>query len=261
VNLSFLECYKTLDIVEDCDWTALRKKYKTLIQQCHPDRFPENSTARNTAEEEVRLYNAAYKQISDYYRVNKRLPPRSDNKTDTDTSKYTPRKKKPPIKHVDSHRRIKSTKKIFNIKKAIFILLAISSFFLLTQYKQLESIKPPHPASNTQTKTQIKSDEVIPEKIGETTSSEKTAPNIEYFSIGSSVGEVILTQGEPTHIENNTWYYGESSVTYNEGIVSDWYRHPLHPLNAKIKESSSPYQFTSPDIGKSKSIKKPYWNR
>ena len=91
---------------------------------------------------------------------------------------------------------------------------------------------------------------------------ETDKPEKNYFSMGSSLGEVIIAQGEPTKMEDNIWYYGESTVTFTNGLVSEWNRHPLYPLNAVMKDTSA---FTSPPnkpgLHSQETVKKPYWSK
>lgn len=41
----------------------------------------------------------------------------------------------------------------------------------------------------------------------------------EYFSLGSSVDEVVAVQGTPTRVNRNRWYYGLSEVVFRGGKV------------------------------------------
>jgi len=255
VNLSFLECYQILDITDDCEWATLRKKYKTLIQRSHPDRFIENSSEREEAETAIKRYNNAYKIINDYYQVNKSLPPRSITNIETPI-KYTPRKKRPPVNHREIGRKIRPEKKFFTFKKLAITSLILATFPLINYYEndisepQKNSLKLDN--EHNAIKTHKKNIDASPAK-------EEKIIKKNYFTTGSSLGEVIISQGEPSRVEGNTWYYGESSVSFSQGVVSSWYRHPGHHLNIILKETSL---FTfEPEEPKTKRSKKPYWNK
>ena len=257
MNLSFKECYRILDISDNCDWLTIRKKYKTLIQQCHPDRLPENSPQLKEAEEAIRNYNAAYKKIADYYQANKALPSRLSLQDPSDTQTHTPRKKRPSVNH--AHLRTKTRNKQRKPVKTLLSLggFSILSLFMFGQYlynpasvdkDQLKSNKQQPPTTKTinETKTlAIKEKEIISQPT-------------RLFTTGSSLGEVILIQGEPTRIDQNIWYYGKSTVTFTNGVVSDWSRDPETPLNAKQTPS---YQLRKADKENPKPSNKPYWNR
>jgi len=265
VALSFLECYEVLDITDESDWIAIRKKYKSLIQQCHPDRFLDNAEDLKKAEENIRRYNAAFKTISDYYQSTKTLPPRTDFIINTKPTLHEPRKKPPPVKPVypDQKKSI-PTQQDSHLSTIRFSLITISIFglilFLIYHYEaqppQQQKVAAQMIETSPNPIPSIKASQ-IKEKT-ETTKQKK--PIIQFFSIGSGIGEVILAQGGPTHIDNNVWYYGKSTVTFHDGVVTDWYRHPDHPLNAEIKHPKE-YKSKFLELEKSPTIKEPYWNR
>jgi hypothetical protein len=49
------------------------------------------------------------------------------------------------------------------------------------------------------------------------------SPNLGYFTIGSTEDEVLAVQGTPTGIAFNTWSYGLSSVTFENGMVKSFH--------------------------------------
>lgn len=255
MSLSFKECYRILNISDNYDWPAVRKKYKTLIQQCHPDRLPENSPQLKEAEEAIRNYNAAYKKIADYYQANKALPSRSSFLDTSDTQTHTPRKKRPPVNHAHIRRKTKNKQK--KPVKTILLLSSLSmiSIFIFGQYlfdpispdDEQGKIKKQQPPN---TKTFNKDTESLNQEEN------LVSQPARLFTTGSSLGEVILIQGEPTRIEQNIWYYGKSTVTFTNGVVSDWSRDPENPLHAKQPPS---YQLRKTE--KANSNNKPYWNR
>lgn len=261
MNLSFFECYQILEVSEHCDWSTLRKKYKTLIQKTHPDRFPENSAEHSAAEQKIRLYNSAYKVISDYYQANKKLPKVINKETEIKQDSQNQRKKRNPVNHQYSihKKKIKPTKKI---KRKILISTSLSVvIYIIFQYSFTPN--PEQPVS-TEEKTpnpdKLKPKSFQPEikehLIGGNSSNQR------YFTIGASIGEVILIQGEPTHIDQDTWYYGLSSITFTNGLVSDWIRHPSNSLHIKRQKKPS-YQLPSNNLNKKPLTgpKKPYWER
>ena len=257
MNLSFKECYQILNVSDNGDWPTIRKKYKTLIQQCHPDRLPENSPQLKEAEEAIRKYNAAYKKIADYYQTNKALPSRSSFQDQHDTQTHTPRKKRPTVNH--GHIRKKTKKKQQKPVKTILSLGSVSllSLFIFGQY-----LYKPMPSEEDQSLIKKQPIETT-NPINDTSTAfvkekELVSQPIRLFTTGSSLGEVILIQGEPTRIEQNTWYYGKSTVTFTNGVVSDWSRDPETPLHAKQTQT---YQIRKTEKENSKSDNKPYWNR
>ncbi len=53
--------YETLGVARDCSDEDLKKAYRKLVRQYHPDRNPDNKTA----EEKIREINAAYEVVGD----------------------------------------------------------------------------------------------------------------------------------------------------------------------------------------------------
>jgi len=260
VKLSFLECYQILDINDDCDWPTLRKKYKTLIQRSHPDRFEAGSAEQQSAQSLIRSYNAAYKQIADFYQANQKLPPSLADKSDENIIAPKPRKKRPSVNH--EHIRVRKKSSSYNtpvkfifISALIFVSYFISFYFndnVSEQKKLSTSVKPEIlPEHHLHNQRNIEHKPIA------------THPTQEkYFTTGSGLGEVITTQGQPTRVEGNIWYYGESSVTFTDGAVSSWFRHPQFPLKVKITENSGfTYRSRSDTEEKPEKTHQPYWKR
>lgn len=255
MNLNFLECYKILGITEECDWVTLRKNYKTLIQQHHPDRFSENTPEHKDSEKAVRYYNAAYKIIFDYYQLNKSLPPRSVDSFKVDKSEPTKRKKRAPVPQPELRTKEKEKSKPGFIRPVI-ITTIFTSILIFTLYQENsekdKQIKPAEPVKNL-TKINTKNTDM---------NSEVTKPQDinkeQYYSIGASIGEVIILEGKPNYIVDTTWYYGKSSVTFTNGVVTGWRRHPDHPLKIHINQIA-PFNFNKPEKPTISNTKKPYW--
>lgn len=254
VNLNFLECYKILGTTEECDWATFRKNYKSLIQQNHPDRFTENTPEHESSERAIRNYNAAYKIIFDYYQLNKSLPPRTEDSFNTEIPEYTQRKKRPPVSQPSVREKVKPKT---SYRKPVIITSILSGILaiVLSQVNS-EDDKPTRPIETitnitTNTQSTVIDDEVI--KSEDNTSEQ-------YYSIGSSIGEVIIIEGKPTHIIDTTWYYGESSVTFINGEVAGWNRHPDYPLKIRLTQHT-PLNFNKPDKPTIPVTKKPYWQR
>lgn len=262
MNFSFQECYTILGIAEASDWKSLRTKYKTLIQQHHPDRYPESTPEHTQAENKIRQYNLAYKIIFDYYKKNACLPPNSRTKHEKIIRATPPRKKRPTVSQNKSSFKTPSRKKTFNTSKLVFVLstigfliiLIIQSFFDDTQADipqqtnfSIENKKP--------LETTTKPIALINPSFNQSNESQQ------YFSLGSGLGEVILIQGKPSRTEGNIWYYGESTITFSNGVVVTWYRHPAHPLKAKLNESLPKTQSNTENQTNKAIQNKPYWSR
>src|SRR5690242_18621044 len=72
----YSDFYAILEVNPDTDWETLRKHYKRLIGQWHPDRFSEDIAARSVAEERSKRITIAYQALWNYRRAHGVLPPR-----------------------------------------------------------------------------------------------------------------------------------------------------------------------------------------
>lgn len=236
MNLSYLECYQILNISDDCDWLTFRKKYKALIQYSHPDRFEENSANHTKAKKNTLLYNAAYKSISDYYKVNHRLPIPTKHNIIIEKDNVS-RKKRPSINKVDSINRQLPKKTPNRIWLAGFPIIFIGvSFYIVSQtdFTLSEATKIEDHSTVSSAQIISKTNQVPSESLSKTIDEPVTKPVL-YIHIGSNIGDVISIQGKPTSIEGNTWYYGKSSILFTNSLVSDWSRHSENPLHVEIK--------------------------
>ena len=257
MNLTYQECCEILNITPTSDIRAIKKQYKRLIQQSHPDKFSENSPEQLEAQKAIRKYNAAYKMISDYQHIHNSLPPYSEEEK---ISK--PRKKRPSVVHRSQRKRnVNSQRKQRNsLKRLILIVTIISLFFVLKQFiytspKHESTLKP----INATIANPVIENSKLPIAQNKLLGNEPIKQ--EYFTIGASLGEVILIQGKPTYIDSDIWYYGQSSVTFSNGLVSDWHRHPDDPLHIKRDEQPA-FQFQpKTNLEKESAIKTPYWDR
>jgi len=68
--------YATLGVDPDTDWQTLRRRYKRLIGQWHPDRFSGDTASAEIAEERSKQITIAYQTLWKYRRQHGVLPPR-----------------------------------------------------------------------------------------------------------------------------------------------------------------------------------------
>lgn len=255
VKLNFLQCYKILGITEECDWVTFRKNYKSLIQQHHPDRFSENTPEHANSEKAIRYYNAAYKTIFDFYQLNKSLPPRNEDSFNLENQEPTQRKKRPPVSQPEF--KAKAQPKTRFIKPVIISTILTSALAIFVYNLSPEEEKQITPTESVKNIIKIDTDNKDTNK--RVTQSEDNTTE-QYYSIGSSLGEVIVLEGKPNHIIETTWYYGKSSITFTNGTVSGWSRHPDNPLKIRINQPA-PFNFNQADKAATTNTKKPYWQK
>ncbi|MCK5506104.1 MAG: J domain-containing protein [Thermodesulfovibrionia bacterium] len=231
---SYEKCYKLLNINIDCSWEELRKAYRTLVHKWHPDRCVDDKE-KALATDKLKDLNTAYKQLSDYYNkhgvlplfpppVQAAKPSPTVNKEDFSYVKAT--KVSPNKKQIKSKR--KSNLQSIFIFAVVVITMAIIYPYLnsivMTMSTQFDSADEALLSKKNiiESKTKKKKKKKIETKI-----------ETEYFTYGSTLGEVVLIQGPPDKTNGDIWFYGESEIHFEDGLVVEWLRTPNNPLKAK----------------------------
>jgi len=238
---SYKDCYQILDIEPSCDWKELRKAYKASIQKWHPDRFEDGSNEKHAAENKIKTINIAYTQINQYYRDNKTLPPVIDNSTNnTVTINYKTHFVKPDKKDQQSPKKPipQSTVKTSKFPLFTSIILLTASFSLYLVFQPSSNTDSPQNDNNytgTINKPSIR--DALPHIPKKTQKHpEPLISNTNYFTIGSTISDVISAQGPPTRTDGNIWFYGESEIHFSHGEVTHWVRSMNNPLKIKLKK-------------------------
>jgi DnaJ domain len=215
--------YATLRITRDVEWSALRARYKRLIGQWHPDRFPVDTSQRELAEEHSKEITTAYHAIERYYRDHGVLPPmepappvatpgikaaapRPAPNTGAGAAATDAAKHPPTGKFLGQHR-------------ALIVISAIA----LATYGAF------HYAGDESGNAASRGLDVA-----EVPAPDPSPPEPSHdgggITAGSTIGEVYSIQGIPTQTRGDTWYYGKSSIRFAQGKVVSWSQHPDNPL-------------------------------
>jgi len=231
-NISFKDCFKILNLETASNLQEVRRAYKQQIQLFHPDRIQSNSSQElSAAEEKIKQLNAAYKILSEYHQQYGRLPniaPESKASSAAKTSNTVyqrPTKRQPDF--------VKTKLLLMGLTTG---LITFTIFFVLNEIEPESSTNKTHLLDSVQVEPYSFSNESKKLEIEKphTIKPVNKTPKKKFFTIGSGLGEVILSQGEPTRINGNTWYYGKSKIYFEKGEVKEWERHPENPLNAKF---------------------------
>jgi curved DNA-binding protein CbpA len=243
---SYKDCYRILGAKPDSEWSELRKTYKKSIQKWHPDRYEEGSDEKSAADNKIKSINIAYNQISTYYRNNGSLPPDESQATTRPTSAKAPlkeqtqaksnkqKKQKSTATHT-SRQNLRKTSKHPLRSSVLLVVIAATTYYIFTDdlnmnFSILDIFSDTQ--ENLQYKPEINSKS---KNIGRDTKRTFYQPvNNRYFTIGSSISDVINIQGTPTRTEGDIWYYGESEVHFSEGEVIRWVRNIETPLRANL---------------------------
>ncbi len=258
---SYHDCYKILSIEPSCDWPGVRKAYKQMIQKWHPDRITD-SVIKSSAEDKLKELNLAYEQLSVYYKTHGYLPQQEKpedvvaDKVESKPARSRP-KSRPVAKSdkTDKVNRRNSSSAPLNISNPstllsllVFTVIGLVLYTLLDietprdrSTQDMDSSQPENSRSTGDFKPGRKDETVFDAKLKSSddkknSHSDGDHSNIrkEYFTIGSSVSDVLRIQGTPDSVVNNIWFYGESSIEFEDGVVKDWKRTAASPLKAHM---------------------------
>lgn len=263
---SYGDCYKILAVKPDCSWDELRKAYKLQIKKWHPDRFKANTAEKQAADDKIKYITAAYKQLSEYHREHNRLPV-IETGSNVQPSPSTNFQKNVTNKASDtvSFKTKPSTYKTHFLLRVIIIIILIG--LLLKMYlaetsdtvndipykgdayesainstntrpaekidKQSTARNESHGRSSLQNQRELV-DGPLAGKTSLIDSSKENKATDEFFTYGSTIGEVITIQGAPDKVDGDTWYYGESEVYFYNGAVVNWKRSADSHLKARV---------------------------
>lgn len=256
---SYQDCYKILSIESSCDWPGARKAYKQKIQKWHPDRITD-AAKKSSAEDKLKELNLAYEQLSIYYKKHGYLPAQiKQSEIDTESIEVKPdrSRKQPAEQTAKPSESVKNStaSSTLNVSRQSSVLsLVVFTVLGLVMYSLLD-FESPDAGSMKNTEQNQQSSSTLQEnskaksnyesegltklntsKDELNSSSEEDDSHIktEYFTIGSSTIDVLRVQGTPDSVVDNTWFYGESSVEFEDGVVKDWKRSVANPLNAHM---------------------------
>lgn len=258
---SYQDCYKILSISHDSDWPEIRKAYKQLIQKWHPDRI-DDPVRKISAEDKLKELNLAYEQLSAYYKKHGQLPAlepfEQTARVEPETKPaHTPAQPESAPKDrpgrrsntTDQPHRATPRKSNTLLSLLIFTIFAFSIYTVVdieepTNHDTRQSSERHSDTSwqeNKSGKKESASDidpgtEPVTDQMGSTTvEKEQVEPENEYFTVGSSIGEVLRIQGPPDAVVNDTWFYGESYIEFENGVVKDWKRTAAYPIKAHME--------------------------
>jgi len=215
--------YAILKITRDIDWKALRVRYKRLIGQWHPDRFPADASERALAEEHSKQITLAYQTIERYYRDHGMLPPVGSATITGETRATTPGSGTvgEPAKTTADATAPRPTARVHGRHRALVVLSALAlGTYAALRYAE-DQVTEADPKADRARAARV----TVPEPPA--SDSPRDAAGI---SAGSTLGEVYAIQGIPTRTQGDTWHYGQSSIRFEQGKVASWNQHPDNPL-------------------------------
>lgn len=257
---SYHDCYKILSIESSCDWPDVRKAYRQKIQKWHPDRITD-AAIKSSAEDKLKELNLAYEQLSAYYKMHGHLPaqeiPRDvvADKGEAKPARSRPQSKSVPKtdKEVDRNNGSSGPLNISNpsnlLSLLVFTVIGLALYTLIDiespDNRSTKDIDPSQLESSRSTGNYKpgEQDRIVTDAKLKSSDDKKNSPTeeddshikvVEYFTIGSSVRDVLRIQGIPDSVVDNIWFYGESTIEFEDGVVKDWHRTAASPLKAHM---------------------------
>lgn len=236
--------YILLNASPGCSWDELRLAYKKQIQKWHPDRFKTDTEEKIAAEDKIKNINIAFNYFLKYYREHQKLPSISESRPRQNRARDERAKRNATGRSSSSsYRATASTGDRVQRNSRFTYLAALLTVVIIFTISLSENEDAQiQPVASPVTKNKENSREPVNEKyvandmdnIERQEGLEQQQKFEHHFTIGSTIGDVILAQGQPTRIENETWYYGNAKVFFKDGTVSGWKRDPDTPLNIEL---------------------------
>lgn len=231
MNAHYLQHYRILGVQPGCSFRDLKYAYRRLVKNWHPDHFTvghENGDLA-LAESRIKEINKAFRALSNYYKKNGRLPLISEETAspDIDASSFWPDNSQA------SNRRSSPRKKTSNVSVSLRFLIIGAALGLLyvawdAYHQEEETILDAD--SSSADPAPVEQPQPGPSKQQDTRN---------YFSEGSTLGDVIAIQGVPTSIEGFIWHYGKSKVYFENGVVDHWSEDADDPLKVNNLDQAS----------------------
>jgi len=222
--------YAALGVDPDTDWETLRRHYRRLMGQWHPDRFSGDTASREIAEERSKQITIAYQALWKYKRQNGVLPPRKPAMGEMGAP--GPRRHARPVPdgvRSNNHAKtgaIAATGSPLSKdgpgrrrRVALALFVVIPALYFADRYAgpmAPDDRQPTNDLNRPDTATQAPA--------------ESPRRELGWIWIGSTLGEVYAAQGIPTLTQGDTWHYGKSQIHFAQGKVISWSQHPDNPL-------------------------------
>ncbi len=235
----YLTSYQHLEIAPGCTWLEVRRAYKRLVKKWHPDHFHNDARAQSLANEKIKEINCAFDVLSVHYRTHGVLPlivktfespvayshPYSNYNAPQSQSTVATQSDAPSA---HSNHRSHTTKQ--KNRSQMFIRVALMSLAVWLGYALWQAPRGPKDRTSMSDAAHLNT---TTGADSASTAQAQAQPNTNYFTFGSTVGEVYAVQGTPTKAIDSVWHYGKSKIYFSGGKVIRWEEDTNNPLRAK----------------------------
>lgn len=226
MNDHYLQHYRILGVQPGCSFRDLKYAYRRLVKNWHPDHFTVGHESGDLALAEARIkeINKAFLTLSNYYKKNGYLPISSEEaaRQDIGDASFWPDGSQTSDHRSSQHKKAPT----FSASLRFMIIGAALGivYVVWNAYRQEEATTLDVDSSSANSAPIEQPQSGSPKQ--------QVAEN--YFTVGSTLGDVIAIQGVPTKIEGSIWLYGRSKIYFEKGAVSRWVEDPANPLKAYI---------------------------
>lgn len=237
---NYLHDYHILGLKPDCSLADLKAARRRLVKSWHPDRFPAGSVEKHQAEEHIKDINTAFDRLTAHHAIYGELPratatarrgpsvivvdPAPDQESQRAQDSSTSPRTTEDGAADDNH---KSPWRYRSLRWAVGLLAAA----LIAEIVRTGLFESPTYTPSAAGPTPVPGETRAPPASERST---RPSHGQEYFTIGSTLGDVYAIQGVPTGTENGIWHYGKSKVFFANGAVTSWEHDPADPLKATV---------------------------
>ncbi len=225
------ECYLTLGLAPQTQWPEIKRTYRRLVQKNHPDRFNEGTPEHQLALNNFLALQQAYEHLSAHNQTlaetqtTKLQNYSSNEKVQFQQSPLSTNRKSIIVEPARYRRRLRAN----NSFSKRWLLIGLGFLPIGYAFRNELMLINKH----SQELTHVKQD-FLTTKISDPYSPQYRATlDDANFSIGDDMQTVLSSQGQPTRIEGNNWFYGASKVIFAKGKVIDWQNSASDPLKTR----------------------------
>lgn len=251
--MNYSRCYEMLGLAPGCSWEELQGGYRRQVQKWHPDRYGDEPERQSLAAQRMLSINEAFGILAQYYRQFGSLPggppPPVVEATDageslvTDTAAAGPAAEgsasTPAVTHHplwDFDLPMRPDDRFPVVHRRHDSLSAVPWIFLFALFG-LGYLVLAHLIENGMSHDLARS---LPTAAPVPASTQEHAAGKSVFSYGDTPGRVFEIQGVPTRTSGDLWFYGESEVYFENGVVASWRNAPSHPLRVPMDARAIP---------------------
>lgn len=240
--MNFLQCYEMLGLPPGCTWEELQAGYRRQVQKWHPDRYAQTPDQQSLAAQRMLSINEAFGILAQHYRQFGLLPggPEPADEAAAMAGAAGTATDAPPSDEVvaaaaASAARVRTAAWDFELPAQpdhLFPVrrrhdsLSMAPWVVLFALFGIGYLLLAHLAENGGREFADALDPGLPV----TKAAPPPPPGKVFFTRGDAPGRVIEVQGIPTRTSGDLWFYGDSEVYFENGVVVSWQSTPGHPL-------------------------------